>query len=326
MKTSNAKTHLRAVLAALLCLPAAVMAQSEWPQKPITLVVPYPPGGPTDIVARVVAKNLGEQLQQTIVVDNRAGAGGNIGAELVARSKPDGYTLLLATTAHAINKSLFKNLNYDVSTSFTPITLLTEGPLVIVTRSDLGANNIQDLIRLAKKADKKLTFASSGNGQSTHLSAALFNSMSGINMVHVPYKGSAPAMTDLIGGQVDVMFNTLLSSLPYIKDGKLKALAVTGQSRSAVLPDVPTVAESGLAGYSATAWNGLLAPKGTPLQVTDKLSAALKSMLANRQVQQTFAAQGFDARWLSPTQFSTYLSEEISKWKDVVNTSGATVN
>ncbi|HLU02987.1 MAG TPA: tripartite tricarboxylate transporter substrate binding protein [Advenella sp.] len=326
MKTSNAKRHVRAALAALLCLPATVMAQSEWPQRPITLVVPYPPGGPTDIVARVVAKNLGEQLQQTIVVDNRAGAGGNIGAELVARSKPDGYTLLLATTAHAINKSLFKNLNYDVGTSFTPITLLTEGPLVVVTRSDLGADNVQDLIRLAKKADKKLTFASSGNGQSTHLSAALFNAMSAIHMVHVPYKGSAPAMTDLIGGQVDVMFNTLLSSLPYIKEGKLKALAVTGEHRSAVLPAVPTVAESGLAGYSAHAWNGLLAPKGTPAPITDKLSVALKAALANQQVRQTFSAQGFDARWLSPAQFSNYLSDEISKWKDVVNTSGATVN
>ncbi|MBO1114552.1 tripartite tricarboxylate transporter substrate binding protein [Bordetella petrii] len=319
-------TTWRAALAAFALAAHAAAAAAAWPDKPVTLVVPYPPGGPTDIVARSVAQGLGDELGQTVIVDNRSGAGGNIGADLVAKSAPDGYTLLLATTAHAINMSLFKNLGYDTRKSFAPISLLTKGPLVIVTRPDLPAKNVGELIALAKASPGKLTFASSGNGQSTHLSAELFNTMAGIRMVHVPYRGSAPAMTDVMGGQADIMFNTMLSSMPYVKDGKLRALAVTSAARSPAAPDVPTVAESGLDGYEATAWNGLMAPAGTPEAVVQKLSAALRKVLGRPDLQKQFAQQGFDADWMTPAEYGQFLDNEIRKWAEVVKVSGATVN
>ncbi|CAP40382.1 tripartite tricarboxylate transporter substrate binding protein [Bordetella petrii] len=316
----------RAALAAIVLAANTAAAAATWPDKPVTLVVPYPPGGPTDIVARTVAQGLGDELGQTVIVDNRSGAGGNIGADMVAKSAPDGYTLLLATTAHAINMSLFKNLGYDTRKSFAPISLLTKGPLVIVTRPDLPAQNVRELIALAKASPGKLTFASSGNGQSTHLSAELFNTMAGTRMVHVPYRGSAPAMTDVMGGQADIMFNTMLSSMPYVKDGKLRALAVTSAARSPAAPDVPTVAESGLDGYEATAWNGLMAPAGTPDAVVQKLSAALQKVLGRPDLQKQFAQQGFDADWMTPAEYGQFLDDEIRKWAEVVKVSGATVN
>lgn len=320
--------HWRGAFAALalFATTTTVHAAPDWPTKPITLVVPYPPGGPTDIVARSVAKGLGDELGQTVIIDNRSGAGGNIGAELVAKSTPDGYTLLLATTAHAINMSLFNNLNYDTSKSFVPLSLLTQGPLVIVARPDLKASNVQELIALAKSTPGKMTFASSGNGQSTHLSAELFNAMAGTRMVHVPYRGSAPAMTDVMGGQTDIMFNTMLSSMPYVRDGKLRAYAVTSAARSPAAPDIPTVAEAGLPGYEATAWNGLMAPAGTPDAVVEKLSTTLQKVLADKALQQNFAQQGFDAQWMSPAEYRKFVDDEIKKWAEVVKTSGATVN
>ncbi|HZH57020.1 tripartite tricarboxylate transporter substrate-binding protein [Yanghanlia caeni] len=316
----------KALAAAALVAGSTAVAAAEWPTQPVNLVVPYPPGGPTDIVARVVADELGKRLGQTVIVDNRAGAGGNIGADLVARANADGHTLLIATTAHAINMSLFKNLNYNTRTSFEPVSLLTEGPLVLVTNPDVKAGSVKELVELAKSSKHGLTFASSGNGQSTHLSAELFRTMAGIEMTHVPYKGSAPAMTDLMSGQVDIMFNTMLSSMPFVKEGKLKALAVTSAQRSQAAPDLPTIAESGYPGYEATAWNGLLAPKGTPADVLAKLNGALKEVLADPSVKERFAAQGFDARWLSTQDFGAFIDNEISKWADVVEKSGATVN
>ncbi|MBV7485082.1 tripartite tricarboxylate transporter substrate binding protein [Bordetella sp. BOR01] len=316
----------RAVLAAFALAANAAATAATWPDKPITLVVPYPPGGPTDIVARSVAQGLGEELGQTVIVDNRSGAGGNIGADMVAKSAPDGYTLLLATTAHAINMSLFKDLGYDTRKSFAPLSLLTKGPLVVVTRPDLPAKNVGELIALAKASPGKLTFASSGNGQSTHLAAELFNTMAGVRMVHVPYRGSAPAMTDVMGGQADIMFNTMLSSMPYVKDGKLRALAVTSAARSPAAPDIPTVAESGLPGYEATAWNGLMAPAGTPDAVVQALSAALRKVLGRPDLQKQFAQQGFDAEWMTPADYGKFLDNEIRKWAEVVKVSGATVN
>lgn len=316
----------RTALAALSLVAAAASAAQDWPTKPITLVVPYPPGGPTDIVARVVAQGLGDELKQTIIVDNRSGAGGNIGADMVAKAAPDGYMLLLATTAHAINMSLFKNLNYDTRKSFAPVTLLTSGPLVIVTRPDLPANNVRELIALAKSTPGKLTFASSGNGQSTHLAAELFGAMAGVRMVHVPYRGSAQALTDVMGGQADIMFDTMLSSMPYVNGGKLKALAVTGAARSPAAPNVPIVAEAGLPGYEATAWNGLLAPAGTPASVVERLNSALQKVLGRADIQQKFAAQGFAPAWKTPADTARFLDVEVEKWAGVVKTSGATVN
>jgi tripartite-type tricarboxylate transporter receptor subunit TctC len=325
--SSSSRRRLLLAAGAALCLAAPAFAQAQaYPTKPVRLVVPYPPGGPTDIVARVVAQKLSEQLGQQFIIDNRPGAGGNTGAELVARSPADGYTLVVATTAHAINPSLFKNLGYSLSKDLAPVSLLTSGPLVIVANPSLPAKNVAELIALAKAKPGELNFASSGNGQSTHLSAELFASMAGVKMNHIPYKGSAPALTDTMGGQTQLMFDTMLSAMPHVKGGKLKALAVTSATRSPVAPDVPTVAESGLPGYEAIAWNGLLAPAHTPPDVLARLSTALKKVLAAPDVKDKFEAQGFAATWTSPEDFGRFMTAEIDKWAKVVKVSGATVD
>ncbi|WP_353235421.1 tripartite tricarboxylate transporter substrate binding protein [Diaphorobacter ruginosibacter] len=314
-----------AALGALTATPTA-FASGAYPDKPIRLVVPYPPGGPTDIVARVVAQKLQEQLGQSIVIDNKPGAGANLGAEQVARSAPDGYTLVVATTAHAINPSLFSKLNYSITRDFAPISQLTSGPLVIVASPTLAANNVKELIALAKSRPGALNFASSGNGQSTHLSAELFSAMAGVKMNHVPYKGSAPALTDVMSGQADLMFDTMLSSMPFVKSGKLKAIAVTSSERSPSAPDIPTIAESGLPGYEAIAWNGILAPAGTPREIVERLNTELKKVLQSPDVKQRFDAQGFAAQWNSPQDFGHFLNAEVDKWAKVVKASGAKVD
>lgn len=310
-----------------LCAGFAGMSMAQgYPNKPVKLVVPYPPGGPTDIVARLIAQKLGDQMGQPFVIENKPGAGGNPGAEAVARSAPDGYTLVVATTAHAINPSLFSKLNYQLLKDFAPVSQLTSGPLVIVANPALPAKNIAELIALAKSKNGGLNFASSGNGQSTHLSAELFSAMAGIKMSHIPYKGSAPALTDVMAGQADLMFDTMLSSMPHVKAGKLKALAVTSAQRSPVAPDVPTVAESGLPGYEAIAWNGLLAPAATPREVVARLNAELKKVLEQPEVKQRFEAQGFTASWNPSEAFGGFLKAEVDKWAKVVKASGATVD
>ena len=325
---SLVRRRLMAALGAAACLAAVPLAAHAqgYPNKPVRLVVPYPPGGPTDIVARVVAQKLSEQTGQQFIIDNRPGAGGNTGAELVARSAPDGYTLVVATTAHAINPSLFKSLGYKLTKDFAPVSLLTSGPLVIVATPDLPASNVTELIALAKARPGGLNFASSGNGQSTHLAAELFASMAGVKMTHIPYKGSAPALTDVMGGQAQLMFDTMLSAMPQVKGGKLKALAVTSAKRSAAAPDLPTVAESGLPGYEAIAWNGLLAPAGTPPEVIARLSAELKKALALPEVKDKFEAQGFAATWNTPEAFGSFMNAEVQKWAQVVKVSGATLD
>ncbi|GAB3087428.1 tripartite tricarboxylate transporter substrate binding protein [Cupriavidus yeoncheonensis] len=305
-------------------MPAA-QAQS-FPHKPIRLVVPYPPGGPTDIVARVVGQKLSEKLGQPLVVENRPGAGGNIGAEAVAKAAPDGYTLLVATTAHAINMTLFSKPGYDTRRDFAPVSMLTRGPLVLVTAPATPAGNVAELIALARARPGQVTFASSGNGQSTHLAAELFNSMAGVHMTHVPYKGSAPALTDVMGGQATVMFDTMLSAMPFVRDGKLKALAITGATRSPAAPDTSTIAQSGLPGYEASAWNALLAPAGTPPAVLGTLNGALKAVLQDPDVRARFATQGFAAEWTDPPATVRFIGQEIDKWSRVVKTSGATVD
>ena len=309
---------------------ALISATSAWaqgyPNRPVKLVVPYPPGGPTDIVARVIAERLGAQTGQTFVVENRAGAGGNLGAEAVARAPADGYTLLVATTAHAINMSVFKNLTYDVKRDFMPVSLLTQGPLVLVVHPGTGLSSVKDVIAKARADAGGLPYASSGNGQSTHLSAELFASMAGVKLNHVPYKGSAPALNDLIAGQVPMMFDTMLSAMPHVKSGALKALAITGAQRSTAAPELPTIAESGLPGYQAYAWNGLLAPAGTPPDVIARLSDELKKALALPAVQDRFGAQGFAATWTSPAQTADYVANEVDKWRAVASRSGAKVD
>lgn len=306
--------------------PAGQTAASTYPNKPVKVVVPYPAGGPTDIVARVVFQQVSEATGQQFVIDNRAGAGGNIGAEAVAHAPADGYTLLVATTAHAINMSLFSGLRYDVVKDFAPVSLLTQGPLVLVATPSFPANNVRELIALAKAKPDTLNFASSGNGQSTHLSGELFNSMSGVKLSHVPYKGSAPALTDVISGQVPLMFDTMLSAMPFVNSGKLKALAVTSSRRSPVAPNVPTIGESGLPGYEVFAWNGLLAPAGTPKAVVARLSEELKKAMQLPQVKEKFSAQGFTATWDTPEYFGNFLQDEVEKWTKTVKASKAKID
>ena len=308
-----------------LVLTAPANAQS-YPNKPVRVVVPYPPGGPTDIVARVLFQQVSEATGQQFLVDNRAGAGGNIGAEIVAKSPADGYTLLIGTTAHAINMSLFKNLSYDVQKDFAPVSLLTQGPLVLVAHPQFPANSIKEVIELAKSKSGGLNFASSGNGQSTHLSAELFNTMAGIKMSHVPYKGSAPALTDVMSGQVDVMFDTTLSAMPFVKAGKLKALGLTSQVRSPAAPDVPTIAESGLPGYEVFAWNGVFVPAGTPKAIIQQLNDQIRKAMLLPQVKDKFSAQGFAASWNSPENFGVFVKNEVDKWSRTVKASGATLD
>ncbi len=323
----NPAMRLMPILLALCAIVSGPAAWAQaWPAKPVRVIVPYPPGGPTDIVARVVFQQVSESTGQAFVIDNRPGAGGNIGAEAAARSAPDGYTLLVATTAHAINVSLFKQLNYDVLKDFAPVTLLTQGPLVLVAHPGFAPNNVRELVALAKAKPDTLNFASSGNGQSTHLSGELFNTMAGIHIAHVPYKGSAPALNDVVAGQVPLMFDTMLSAMPFVKAGKLKALAVTSPQRSPAAPDVPTVAESGLPGYEVFAWNGLLAPAGTPKAVIDKLGEELKKAMALPAVREKFSAQGFAASWQSSEAFGSFLKAEVTKWTQTVKASGATVD
>ena len=308
-----------------LVLTAPANAQS-YPNKPVRVVVPYPPGGPTDIVARVLFQQVSEATGQQFLVDNRAGAGGNIGAEIVAKSPADGYTLLIGTTAHAINMSLFKNLSYDVQKDFAPVSLLTQGPLVLVAHPQFPANSIKEVIELAKSKSGGLNFASSGNGQSTHLSAELFNTMAGIKMSHVPYKGSAPALTDVMSGQVDVMFDTTLSAMPFVKAGKLKALGLTSPVRSPAAPDVPTIAESGLPGYEVFAWNGVFVPAGTPKAIIQQLNDQIRKAMLLPQVKDKFSAQGFAASWNSPENFGVFVKNEVDKWSQTVKASGATLD
>lgn len=321
------KQTLRSLLwAAMSCLLAASVHAQPYPSKPVRVVVPYPPGGPTDIVARVLFQQVAESTGQQFVIDNRAGAGGNIGAEHVAKSPADGYTLLIGTTAHAINMSLFKSLNYDVQKDLAPVSLLTQGPLVLVTHPQFPANSVKELIDMAKAKPGSLNFASSGNGQSTHLSAELFSSMAGTKMVHVPYKGSAPALSDLMTGQVGIMFDTTLSAMPFVRAGKLKALGVTSPQRTPAAPDVPTIAESGLPGYEVFAWNGVFVPAGTPKPIVAQLNEEVRKAMQLPQVRDKFSAQGFAASWNSPDQFGVFVRNEVDKWARTVKASGATLD
>jgi tripartite-type tricarboxylate transporter receptor subunit TctC len=302
-------------------------AQPAYPSKPIRLVVPFPAGGTTDILARAVAQRLTETLGQPVVVDNRPGAGGNIGAELVAKAAPDGYTLLMGTVGtHAINASLYAKMPYDHVRDFAPVILVAGVPNVLVVNPALPVNSVQELIAYGKANPGKLNFASSGNGTSIHLSAELFKTMTGVQMAHVPYKGSAPALVDLAGGQVQLMFDNLPSSLALIKGGKLKALAVTSAQRSTALPDVPTVAESGLTGFEASSWFGLLAPAGTPKDIVAKLNGEVAKWLATPEAKEKMAAQGAIPAGQSPDDFTRHIAAETVKWQKVVKESGAKVD
>ena len=311
--------------ALILGRPGRASAQS-YPVKTARIVVPYPPGGPTDIVARLVGQKLTERYGQTFVVENKPGAGGNLGAENVARAEPDGYSLLVGTTAHAINPSVFKQLNYDFVADFAPVALLTRMPLVLIVNPSVPAKTVEEFVALARKPGSALSYASSGNGQSTHLAAELFKTMTGAQLTHVPYKGSAPALTDVAGGQVAAMFDTTLSAMPQVKAGRLRALAVTSARRSAASSELPTIAESGVPGYEATAWNGLLAPAGTPEPVVTELNRAINEILRSPELAQRLAADGVEAGTGSADDFAAFIGDEVAKWAKVAKVSGATVN
>ena len=317
---------LRACALTLACA-APVLAHAAWPEKPITLIVPWAAGGSTDILARVLSEGLTQSLGQPVIVENRSGASGNIGSTFVARAKPDGYTLLVGSmSTHTMNQALYGNMPFDGVKDFTPVFLVAGVPNVLEVNPSLPVRTVAELVAYAKANPGALNFASSGSGTSIHLSAELFKVMSGVSMQHVPYKGSAPALQDLVGGQVQLMFDNLPSSLAMIKAGKLRAIAVTSTARAAALPDVPTIAESGYPGFEASSWFGLLAPAGTPPAVVAKLNAEGNRWLATPEAKEKLLAQGAIAAGGSPADFAAHITAETAKWAKVVKQSGAKVD
>ena len=307
--------------------PAAVHAQAAFPSKALTIVVPFSAGGTTDILARVVGQYISKDLGQPVIIDNRAGAGGNIGAQMVARAAPDGYTLLMGTVGtHAINQSLYKKMPFDPIKDFAPITRVALVPNLLVANPGQPYKNVKELIAYAKANPGKVSFASSGSGTSIHLSGEMFQQMAGVEMQHIPYKGSAPALTDLLGGQTAIMFDNMPSVIGHVKAGKLRPLAVTTPQRSPALPDVPTIAESGVPGYSATSWFGLLAPANTPAPVIAKLNASILKALADPEVKKKMAEQGAEPHGEKPEQFAEFIRSETAKWGQTVKKSGATAD
>lgn len=294
-----------------------------FPDRPVKLIVPFPPGGGTDILARPIAQKLGEKWKQPVIIENRAGAGGNIGTEAAARSPADGYTLVLGTVGtHAINQSLYRNLPYDATRDFVAITMVANTPNVLVLNPGVHARSVRELIALAKAKPGTLNYASPGNGSPPHLAAEIFKSMAGVSITHVPYKGSAPAMTDLLGGQVQMMIANAPVVLPYIKSGKLIGLASTSATRPALLRDLPTLSESGLKGYEADTWYGLFAPAGTPPAVVEKLNADVVAVLKSPEIQAFFAEQGAEAIADSSADANAKVRAEVEKWRGVIQSIG----
>ena len=313
-------------------LPATAWSQAAWPNKPVKIMVPFAPGGTTDILARAIAPELGKAFGQSFVIENKGGAGGNIGAEIVARAAPDGYTLLMGTVGtHGINKSLYAKLPYDPQKDFAPITLVAGVPNVMVMNAEkaktLGINTVPDFIAYARKNPGRLNMASSGNGTSIHLAGELFKSMTGTFMTHIPYTGSAPALMGLVSDQVDVMFDNLPSSMAMIKAGKLKAVAVTSAQRSGAMPEVPTIEEAGpLKGFDASSWFGLLAPAGTPPDIVKAIQRETAKALNSPAIKEKLLAQGAIPSGNTPEEFTALIDAEIKKWAPVVKNSGARVD
>ena len=304
-------------------LPVTVLAE-VYPSKPIRIVAPFPPGGPADILSRIIGHKLSQSWGQQVIVDNRPGAGGNIGADLVAKAAPDGYTLLLGFVGtHAINASLYAKMPYDNVKDFEPVSQIAAVTIVLVVHPSVSALSIKELIALAKSKPGQLTFGSPGNGTPQHLAGQLFNTMAGVEMLHVPYKGAVPALTDLIGGQVSMIFSSMPPALPLVKTGKIRALGVTSATRSPAAPAIPTITESGLPGYEVNNWYGILAPRGTPKEIVSKLNAEIVKILNMPDVKESLAVQGAEPVSGTPEQFAAYIKEETEKWAKIVKYSGA---
>ena len=307
-------------LAAIACTFVASTAQAQYPDKPIRLVVPYPPGGATDVIGRVMAQKLGAALGQTVVVDNRAGAAGGLGAAMVAKEKPDGYTLLMgALTSHSISSVLQGSAaQYDMEKSFAPVAIVGRVPLLFVVNPAVKANTLGELIALAKASPGGVTYASSGNGSPQHLAGEMFQRLAGVKLLHVPYKGSGPAMTDLIGGQVMMMIETAPSAQGHVKAGKLRALATATILPIPTMPGVPTAPDAGLKGFDVSSMFGILAPAGTPAPIIAKLNATLKGILEQQDVKDSMLAQGANATWTTPEQASQAIRAEVAMWAQVI--------
>jgi tripartite-type tricarboxylate transporter receptor subunit TctC len=317
MKTS------RILFLILLCFFAVNAISQNYPAKPIRLIVPFPPGGSNDIVGRMIAAQLGERLGQSVVVDNRGGAGGTIGTDMAAKAAPDGYTLLLISVAHAFNPAMYKKLPYDPEKSFAPIGLVAAGPVALMVHPSVPATTVKELIALAKAKPGDLNYATAGVGSFQHLASELFKLQTGVNIVHIPYKGGGPAMMDTIAGQAQINMASLIQVIPHAKSGKLRLLATSGSKRSSLFPDVPTVAET-VPGYDATNWWGLVAPAGTPAAVVDKLHAELEVLLKSAETKKRLESEGADIVRMDPAEFGRFMSAEMVKWTKVVREAGIT--
>jgi tripartite-type tricarboxylate transporter receptor subunit TctC len=306
-------------------VPNIALAQkNKYPDKPVRFVVPFAPGGGTDIIARVMAQKLSEAFGQSVIVDNRGGAGGTIGAEIAAKSTPDGYTMIMVSGSYAVNAGLYK-LPYDPLNGIDTVSLVGTSPFIVALNPSVPAKSVKELIALAKAKPGSLNYASTGTGGITHMATELFRLMAGINIVHVPYKGTGPALNDVIGGQVQMIFGSILATLPHAKSGKLKGIAVTGPKRSEAAPEMPTVAESGLPGYEVTLWYGVWGPKGLPKDVISRWNAELVKILKSPDMKGRLATQGLEAVGTTPGEFRAHLKAEIAKWAKVIKDAGVKV-
>jgi len=315
----SSRNLLAGLVLAALCATAAAQ---NYPAKTVRMVVGYPPGGPTDVIARLVSQKLTQSLGQQVIVDNRPGASGMIGAELTVRAAPDGYTLLMVPVTYAVTPSLFAKMTYDVEKDLAPVAQVAAAPFILVVHPTLPVKTVKDLITLDRRNPGQINFASASTGGMPHLAGELFNSMTGTKLVHIPYKGAAPATTDLISGQVTLMFNNMLSAMPQVKAGRLRAVAVTSTKRSAAAPELPTIAET-VPGYEASGWYGAFAPAATPRDIINRLNTEMNRAMKMPDVIQRLAGDGVEAVGTTPEQFAAYLKQEVAKWGKVVKASGA---
>lgn len=316
---------LIALMSAAVLMPLFARAADGFPERPLRMIVPFPPGGSVDVVARIAGQKMTEIAGQSIVVDNRAGASGNIGTELAARAPADGYTIMMTTIPLVVNPSLFSKIPYDVVRDFAPVSLIAAAPFVLAVHPSLPARSVKELVALARARPGQLNYASAGSGTNLHIAAELFKNLSGTNIVHVPYKGGGPALTALLGGEAQLSFLGVVAVVPHVKSGKMRALALTAAKRSAVLPDLPTIAEAGVPGYEFASWYGVLAPAGTPAPRITKLHDILVKSLRSPDLAGRMAAEGADIIAGSPQQFAAYLKTELAKWAKVVKDSGLRV-